>query len=154
MENKNVLHRIKNSYFSLDYISGGCSHVLWAVGWCSTPGEEGWGTPDFRRWPGWSKEFLGVWNFRFRGSLIEAGFFLIVKTYAFWKFLLLGLETRYGILLGFDFCPQLIDHPCHLKSGVHTPRGVLPRGGTWVFFGWACAARDSKLAPRSKKNFP
>ena len=28
------------------------------------------------------------------------------------------------------------------------------RGGTWVFFGWACAARDSKLAPRSKKNFP
>ena len=27
-------------------------------------------------------------------------------------------------------------------------------GGTWVFFGWACAARDSKLAPRAKKNFP
>ena len=27
-------------------------------------------------------------------------------------------------------------------------------GGTWVFFGWVCAARDSKLAPRSKKNFP
>ena len=26
-------------------------------------------------------------------------------------------------------------------------------GGTWVFFGWGCAARDSKLAPRSKKNF-
>ena len=24
-------------------------------------------------------------------------------------------------------------------------------GGTWVFFGWVCAARDSKLAPRSKK---
>ena len=29
-----------------------------------------------------------------------------------------------------------------------------PGGGTWVFFGWVCAARDSKLAPRSKKNFP
>ena len=28
------------------------------------------------------------------------------------------------------------------------------RGGTWLFFGWVCAARDSKLAPRSKKNFP
>ena len=28
------------------------------------------------------------------------------------------------------------------------------RGGTWVFFGWACAARDSKLAPRSRKKFP
>ena len=24
-------------------------------------------------------------------------------------------------------------------------------GGTWVFFGWVRAARDSKLAPRSKK---
>ena len=24
-------------------------------------------------------------------------------------------------------------------------------GGTWVFLGWVCAARDSKLAPRSKK---
>ena len=29
-----------------------------------------------------------------------------------------------------------------------------PGGGTWVFFGWVCAARDSKLAPRSKKKFP
>ena len=28
-----------------------------------------------------------------------------------------------------------------------------PEGGTWVFFGWVCAARDSKLAPRSRKNF-
>ena len=27
-------------------------------------------------------------------------------------------------------------------------------GGTWVFFGWVCAARDSKLAPRSKKKSP
>ena len=27
-------------------------------------------------------------------------------------------------------------------------------GGTWVFFGWVSAARDSKLAPRSKKKFP
>ena len=30
----------------------------------------------------------------------------------------------------------------------------FPRGrSTWVFFGWVCAARDSKLSPRSKKNF-
>ena len=29
-----------------------------------------------------------------------------------------------------------------------------PGGGTWVFFGWVCAARDSKLASRSKKKFP
>ena len=27
-------------------------------------------------------------------------------------------------------------------------------GGTWVFFGWVFAARDSKLAPRSNKKFP
>ena len=33
-------------------------------------------------------------------------------------------------------------------------RGETPGGGAWVFFGWECAARDSKLAPRSKKNFP
>ena len=31
------------------------------------------------------------------------------------------------------------------------PRGG---GGTWVFFGWVFAARNSKLAPRSKKNSP
>ena len=35
-------------------------------------------------------------------------------------------------------------------EAVSIPRG----GGTWVFFGWVCAARDSKLAPRSEKNFP
>ena len=29
----------------------------------------------------------------------------------------------------------------------------ITRGGTWVFFGCVCAARDSELAPRSKKNF-
>ena len=29
-----------------------------------------------------------------------------------------------------------------------------PGGGTWVFFWWVCAARDSKLAPRSRKIFP
>ena len=33
--------------------------------------------------------------------------------------------------------------------------GLDPGGeDTWVFFGWVCAARDSKLAPHSKKNFP
>ena len=31
---------------------------------------------------------------------------------------------------------------------------LKPRGGSWVFFGWVCAARDSKLPPRSKKNLP
>ena len=27
-------------------------------------------------------------------------------------------------------------------------------GGDWVFFGWVCAARDSKLAPVLKKISP
>ena len=27
-------------------------------------------------------------------------------------------------------------------------------GDTWVFFGWVSAAWDSKLAPRSRNNFP
>ena len=32
---------------------------------------------------------------------------------------------------------------------------LVPGGGALrVFFGWVYAARDSKLAPRSKKNFP
>ena len=45
-----------------------------------------------------------------------------------------------------------------LKSPVVNYKDTLKPGGggggTWVFFGWVCAARDSKLAPRSKKNFP
>ena len=32
--------------------------------------------------------------------------------------------------------------------------GRSPGGGTWVFLGCICAARDSKLAPCFKKNFP
>ena len=40
-------------------------------------------------------------------------------------------------------------------KGLHVALAVTPGGGgTWVFFGWVCAARDSKLAPRSRKNFP
>ena len=39
---------------------------------------------------------------------------------------------------------------CDIKVCHKIPGG----GGTWVFFGWVCAARDSKLAPRSRKNFP
>ena len=34
------------------------------------------------------------------------------------------------------------------------PGGGGGEMGTWVPFGWVCAPRDSKLAPRSKKNFP
>ena len=41
-----------------------------------------------------------------------------------------------------------------LEKGGLGMRLIPPGGGTWVFFGWVCAARDSKLAPRSGKNFP
>ena len=36
---------------------------------------------------------------------------------------------------------------------IREDNGKLPGGGggTWVFFGWVCAAWDSKLAPRFKK---
>ena len=41
-------------------------------------------------------------------------------------------------------------------NGIFSQEPWIPPGGggTWVFFGWVCAARDSKLAPRSRKNFP
>ena len=42
-----------------------------------------------------------------------------------------------------------------MKGGKHGEmKKQCPGGGTWGFFGWVCAARDSKLASRSKKNFP
>ena len=45
-------------------------------------------------------------------------------------------------------------HP-HIFRFLHNKRDLTPGGGgTWVFFGWVCAARDSNLAPRSRKNFP
>ena len=40
------------------------------------------------------------------------------------------------------------------KDNFKQQGGFLPGGGTWVFFGWVCAARDFKLAPRSKKISP
>ena len=40
------------------------------------------------------------------------------------------------------------------RSYTFSHNGWGPGGGTSVFFGWVCAALDSKLAPRSKNNFP
>ena len=44
------------------------------------------------------------------------------------------------------------DDTFDLESATQTD--IEARGGTWVFFGWVCAAWDSKMAPRSGKNFP
>ena len=41
-----------------------------------------------------------------------------------------------------------------LRRAFRVRCGYMAQGGTWVFFGWVCAARDSKLAPRSTKKFP
>ena len=59
---------------------------------------------------------------------------------AFWSF--------FCILFGF-LCAQV-------SSGIarQWSRRSPGRGGTWVFFGWVCAARDFKLTARSKKNSP
>ena len=50
---------------------------------------------------------------------------------------------------------NFVNAKSHARGKPGSARRVLDtRGGTWVFFGWVCAARDSKLAPRSKKNSP
>ena len=46
-----------------------------------------------------------------------------------------NVSSSEALITGFDFSRNVYTA---LKSG----------GGTWVFFGWACAARDSKLAPK------
>ena len=45
-------------------------------------------------------------------------------------------------------------YPCSSFGFVWKSRFHTWGGGGGVFFGWVCAPRDSKLAPRSKKNFP
>ena len=50
---------------------------------------------------------------------------------------------------------NFVNAKSHARGKPGSARRVLDtRGSTWVFFGWVCAARDSKLAPRSKKNSP
>ena len=44
---------------------------------------------------------------------------------------------------------QLITH-IGLRLGLHVMSLARGGGGTWVFFGWVCTARDSKFAPRSR----
>ena len=68
--------------------------------------------------------------------------------------LMLSLQKSSQNLLWF----VLLGEICLISSFLKLYRGILcmvkARGGTWVFFGWVCAARDSKLAPRFLKKFP
>ena len=46
---------------------------------------------------------------------------------------------------------------CYYHKVTLSVKFILSRGGgggTWVLFGWVCAARHSKLAPCSKKISP
>ena len=56
----------------------------------------------------------------------------------------------------FNRSPRLPRILSVLQNAKQIPNQVVVArgGGTCVFFGWVCAARDSKLAPRSKKKFP
>ena len=51
----------------------------------------------------------------------------------------------------FSFCKLTTQDSMYAVAKLHKARGG---GGTSVFFGWVGGARDSKLEPRSKKNFP
>ena len=58
------------------------------------------------------------------------------------------------LINGTPSFPYLIYNFASLFQSFKYDFSTAPRGGTWVFFGWVCAARDSKLAPRSKKISP
>ena len=45
----------------------------------------------------------------------------------------------------FLFCKLTTQDSMYAVAKLHKAGG-----GAWVFFGWVCAAWDSKLAPRSK----
>ena len=59
------------------------------------------------------------------------------------------LEQIYGRFPSVDQSGRFAGVP-NLGKPLYRARG----GGTWVFFGWVCAARDSELAPRSKNISP
>ena len=72
-----------------------------------------------------------------------------------------SFSTNFMIELFNDLTKRNNRSSCFFNWNTFKPQqppklGLSPGGGgvTWVFFGWVCSARDSKLAPRSKKNFP
>ena len=59
------------------------------------------------------------------------------------------MSTVFDVLNRFPCAPVVAK-----RTAKDTRGNTVARGGTWVFFGWVRAARDLKLAPRSKKKFP
>ena len=76
---------------------------------------------------------------------------LITKQRSFQNLLSFLVDNQVYNLFACILCPCLTSFPQWIWDMQTTVPGG---GGTWVFFGWVCAARDSKLAPRPKKNFP
>ena len=97
--------------------------------------------------------------------LITSGYKTFRKTcdifsrYHFQLFFFLNYRTAVSSQLrNFDISSNLNFTAAFLASyhrfRIYRLIMLIPVGGTWVFFWWLCAARDSKLAPRSRKNFP
>ena len=70
-----------------------------------------------------------------------------VTTFSLPSSSLLKVPNTLCVTYGFPVITWIIP----LRDHITPPGGG---GGSWVFFGWVCAARDSKLAPRSKKISP
>ena len=69
------------------------------------------------------------------------------------------LRSIFGLISNLIACFQvnlalLILRPDYSRRGQNITGYFRSGGCTWIFFGCVCAARDSKLAPRSKKNSP
>ena len=90
-----------------------------------------------------------VWKMKFSNSMTLQVFHDQYKPcYILSKFTLLNADTP---LVWTLYMAPLVSVLMGLAVLAIWPGG---EGGTWVFFGWVCTTRDSKLAPRSRKNFP
>ena len=80
-------------------------------------------------------------------EIIMFGCLVKVRMDALWNFLMiLGSKKK-----SKRQTSQLYVYVANESTVTYGP-GVGGGGSTWVFFGWVCAAQDSKLAPHSKKN--
>ena len=58
-----------------------------------------------------------------------------------------------GTVFGMTKCDRKVRPAIFVNVQLTNLNFLVGSGGTWVFFGWVCAALDSKLAPRSKNKF-
>ena len=124
-----------------------------------------WGKPSkafsrSRSWSmsGWFAEIsLSVYR-----HVIENGDVLLFLDVYYYYCLLCHSLCWCSFSAGLKACTWSVSHSSqsfcsytkHLPEDSSQWGGGGGGGGTWVLFRWVCAARDSKLAPRSRKNFP